>query len=277
MNQHELLKPCPYCGWQAGNDLRDVVYPTATYGHWLDARDHSQGHIYNHEAKGASHQIWRVVCQENMGGCGASVTGTSRDFAMAHWNQRQQVLPRSDLDAVLDSYGAALGGKFNGATLLEYIDRYPQHRDALNRYSQVILASQPATGAAATLYSELVAMVSDLAHDDPGPDTEAGQTLSRLARIVSDYEHKVYRFDGPDPTPQQSAANLREAMDNPIPGYAELLPAQEVVPQELGELLARIHRDGGHYIQAHGLAKALQDADAKVVAWIARDDAQGTS
>jgi hypothetical protein len=37
----------------------------------------------------------------------------------------------------------------------------------------------------------------------------------------------------------------------------------------LRNLLARIHRDGGHYVERHGLDKALEDADAKVVAWLA--------
>jgi hypothetical protein len=40
----------------------------------------------------------------------------------------------------------------------------------------------------------------------------------------------------------------------------------------LRNLLARIHRDGGHYIEQHGLEKALEDAGAKVVQWLARDD-----
>lgn len=34
--------------------------------------------------------------------------------------------------------------------------------------------------------------------------------------------------------------------------------------QELNNLLARIHRDGGHYIAEYGLRKALKDADTKV-------------
>lgn len=37
----------------------------------------------------------------------------------------------------------------------------------------------------------------------------------------------------------------------------------------LRNLLARIHRDGGHYVEQHGLDKALEDAEAKVVAWLA--------
>ena len=40
-------------------------------------------------------------------------------------------------------------------------------------------------------------------------------------------------------------------------------------------LLARIHRDGGHYVEEHGLDKALEDADAKVVQWLALGEVIG--
>ncbi len=34
----------------------------------------------------------------------------------------------------------------------------------------------------------------------------------------------------------------------------------------LRDLLAVIHRDGGHYVEAHGMDKAIEDAHAKVIA-----------
>lgn len=40
----------------------------------------------------------------------------------------------------------------------------------------------------------------------------------------------------------------------------------------LRNLLALIHRDGGHYLKRHGMDKALEDAEAKIVAWLQRDD-----
>ena len=40
----------------------------------------------------------------------------------------------------------------------------------------------------------------------------------------------------------------------------------------LRNLLARIHRDGGHYVEKHGLDKALAGADAQVVRWLAMQD-----
>lgn len=35
---------------------------------------------------------------------------------------------------------------------------------------------------------------------------------------------------------------------------------KELLEQEIGNLLAVIHRDGGHYITQHGLSKAITDA-----------------
>jgi hypothetical protein len=40
----------------------------------------------------------------------------------------------------------------------------------------------------------------------------------------------------------------------------------------LRNLLARIHGDGGHYVEQHGLEKALEDADTLVAAWRAAPD-----
>lgn len=40
----------------------------------------------------------------------------------------------------------------------------------------------------------------------------------------------------------------------------------------LRNLLARIHGDGGHYVEQHGLEKALEDADILVAAWRAAPD-----
>jgi predicted RNA-binding Zn-ribbon protein involved in translation (DUF1610 family) len=45
----------------------------------------------------------------------------------------------------------------------------------------------------------------------------------------------------------------------------------------LRNLLARIHRDGGHYVEAHGIDKALADADAKVVQWLAGASKRGAA
>lgn len=48
----------------------------------------------------------------------------------------------------------------------------------------------------------------------------------------------------------------------------EALQAQE--PGMLLDLLARIHGDGGHYVQKHGIEKAAEDADKMVAEWRAQ-------
>lgn len=53
----------------------------------------------------------------------------------------------------------------------------------------------------------------------------------------------------------------------------ESLRAQLAVEQQaVGNLLAVIHRDGGHYQGEHGLAKACADAEAIVIADRAGND-----
>ena len=47
---------------------------------------------------------------------------------------------------------------------------------------------------------------------------------------------------------------------------------KEEVSLLLGELLAVIHRDGGHHIADVGVEQACKDAEAKILNWIQRDD-----
>lgn len=44
------------------------------------------------------------------------------------------------------------------------------------------------------------------------------------------------------------------------------------VEAAVNNLLARIHRDGGHYVSQHGIDKALGDAEERVVALVAERD-----
>lgn len=68
-----------------------------------------------------------------------------------------------------------------------------------------------------------------------------------------------------------SNLGAHEAIDKDLT-IAALRARVAELEQRLGNLLARIHRDGGHYITEHGWAKAEADADAKIVQWIARDN-----
>ena len=55
---------------------------------------------------------------------------------------------------------------------------------------------------------------------------------------------------------ERQEKNIREVKD--MKTHKELLL----------NLLATIHRDGGHYVDDHGVEKATEDAMKKVVAWI---------
>lgn len=56
-----------------------------------------------------------------------------------------------------------------------------------------------------------------------------------------------------------------------------LINELEAASEHLGNLLAVIHGDGGHYQDEHGTAKAVADAEAKVVQWLASDDAKAAA
>ncbi len=49
----------------------------------------------------------------------------------------------------------------------------------------------------------------------------------------------------------------------------------DAIHKHLGELLARIHGDGGQYLDQHGYDKAVADADSMVANWRARDHMNG--
>ena len=67
-----------------------------------------------------------------------------------------------------------------------------------------------------------------------------------------------------------AAWNRRAPSPSPAPGVVEAL---RIAEERLSSLLARVHRDGGHYEAAHGTEKAWADAD-EIVARIYADDTQ---
>jgi len=46
------------------------------------------------------------------------------------------------------------------------------------------------------------------------------------------------------------------------------VPSKKELKTLLGNLLARIHRDGGHYVQKHGWEKATLDAEKLVISML---------
>ena len=68
---------------------------------------------------------------------------------------------------------------------------------------------------------------------------------------------------------------VRDIPPAPCAGEIGYLPPRQCLSEPereaslLRELLARIHCDGGHYVDQHGLQIAFDDADDKIVKWLA--------
>lgn len=65
----------------------------------------------------------------------------------------------------------------------------------------------------------------------------------------------------------EMASGAIKHRDNVIANLRSRLADNSYEAIMLRNLLARIHGDGGHYVEQHGIDKAIEDADARVVAW----------
>ena len=61
---HNLIKPCPFCGWKVSRDKDDFIYPT-----------------------GVSFIVWQAVCANPK--CGCIILGYSVKNVMEKWNDRK--------------------------------------------------------------------------------------------------------------------------------------------------------------------------------------------
>jgi len=90
----------------------------------------------------------------------------------------------------------------------------------------------------------------------------------RLVRIMGTFDLATGHADTLDELLDSLESELRDVLGH-------YRTAREWVgltdEQMLGNLLARIHRDGGHYQGTHGVKKACEDAEAKVVGWLSME------
>lgn len=78
------LKACPFCGHKA-EDYDDVLYPT---GQGWKMVDGVRVYVRDYRKENLDGQVWKVVCPEDEGGCGATVFGDSGKEVIALWNRR---------------------------------------------------------------------------------------------------------------------------------------------------------------------------------------------
>lgn len=80
-------KACPFCGMKIDVNDPDLVYPSGIG--WKD--DDIDGYRYyvSHREVPKEQWCYNVVCQSHYGGCGASITGDSKEEAIEKWNKRK--------------------------------------------------------------------------------------------------------------------------------------------------------------------------------------------
>lgn len=84
-------KPCPFCGLHLDPNDVDILYPSGTA--WKE-EDFGDGIILRHyvRASEAPKENWcyNLVCQTHYGGCGASMSGDSKEETVEKWNKRSK-------------------------------------------------------------------------------------------------------------------------------------------------------------------------------------------
>lgn len=84
------LKPCPFCGHEFDpNDLDDTLYP-AGMG-WIDHPDGIREYKF-HASVPPEQWCWQINCQTHQSGCGANITGDSKQEVIDAWNRRSNRL-----------------------------------------------------------------------------------------------------------------------------------------------------------------------------------------
>ncbi len=80
------MKPCPFCGMASDLEDADTLYPPGTG--WRFDNDLQMRTYHSFREVPRAQWCWTMHCPETAGGCGAEITGDSRDEAIRKWNTR---------------------------------------------------------------------------------------------------------------------------------------------------------------------------------------------
>lgn len=82
------LKPCPFCAWELPCDeesLLDILYRTGMVwrkiGNRLEFSSYARTEVFDGH-------VWKITCNDSMGGCGAEMHGLSQENVIEKWNKR---------------------------------------------------------------------------------------------------------------------------------------------------------------------------------------------
>lgn len=87
---YTTAQPCPFCGMKNNLDI-DTLYPSGIG--WKED-DFGDGTLFRHYVSVHEEELprerwcYKVICNENYGGCGAQVHGDSSEEAIEKWNRR---------------------------------------------------------------------------------------------------------------------------------------------------------------------------------------------
>jgi len=79
------MKPCPFCGHEVDLEDGDTLYPN-TAG-WEDHPDHGRHYCFYQQVP-KEQWCYSMHCPTTAGGCGAEISGDSRQEAIDKWNRR---------------------------------------------------------------------------------------------------------------------------------------------------------------------------------------------
>lgn len=82
------MKPCPFCGHNVDMTDPDTLYPSGIgWKEFKNGEDTMQSyHPYCEVPK--ERWCWDMHCVSTSGGCGALISGDSREEAIEKWNRR---------------------------------------------------------------------------------------------------------------------------------------------------------------------------------------------